>query len=73
MIHIACNLYIISLDIALILAFKIQGRYGLEFVKVEVCFYIVQYLVRWTAQRGAFPPPTDLFIPTPTRLLLEAF
>ena len=38
-------------------------------------FYIAQYPVRWTAQ-GALhilPPLADLFIPTPTRLLREAF
>ena len=36
-------------------------------------FYIAQYPVRWTAQRALhFPPLADLFIPTPTWLLLEA-
>ena len=38
-------------------------------------FYIVQYPVRWNAQSALhfLPFPTDLFIPTPTRLLGEAF
>ena len=38
-------------------------------------FYIAQYPVRWTAQSALhfLPSLTDLFIPTPTRLLLEAF
>ena len=37
-------------------------------------FYIAQYPVRWTAQSALhfLPPLTDLFIPTPTRLLREA-
>ena len=37
-------------------------------------FYIAQY-PRWTAQSALhfLPPLTDLFIPTPTRLLREAF
>ena len=37
-------------------------------------FYIAQYPVRWTAQRALhfLPPLTDMFIPTPTRLLREA-
>ena len=38
-------------------------------------FYIAQYPVRWPAQSALhfFPPLEDLFIPTPTRLLREAF
>ena len=38
-------------------------------------FYIAQYPVRWTAQSALhfLPPLADLFIPTPTRLLREAF
>ena len=38
-------------------------------------FYIAQYPVRWTAQNAShfLPSLTDLFIPTPTRLLREAF
>ena len=38
-------------------------------------FYIAQYPVRWTAQSALhfLPSLTDLFIPTPTRLLREAF
>ena len=38
-------------------------------------FYIAQYPVRWTAQNALhfLLSLTDLFIPTPTRLLLEAF
>ena len=38
-------------------------------------FYIAQYPVRWTGQRALplLPPLADLFIPTPTRLLREAF
>ena len=42
--------------------------------KVKVVFYIAQYPVRWTAQNAShfFPSLTDLFIPTPSRLLREA-
>ena len=38
-------------------------------------FSIAQYPVRWTAQSALhfLPPLADLFIPTPTRLLREAF
>ena len=38
-------------------------------------FYIAQYPVRWTAQSALhfLPSLADLFIPTPTRLLREAF
>ena len=38
-------------------------------------FHIAQYPVRWTAQSALhfLPPLADLFIPTPTRLLREAF
>ena len=38
-------------------------------------FYIAQYPVRWIAQRSLhfLPSLADLFIPTPTRLLREAF
>ena len=38
-------------------------------------FYIAQYPVRWTAQSALhfLPSLADLFIPTPTRLLQEAF
>ena len=38
-------------------------------------FYIAQYPVRWTVQSALHfsPPLADLFIPTPTRLLREAF
>ena len=38
-------------------------------------FYIAQYPVRWTAQSALhfLPPLADLFIPTPTQLLREAF
>ena len=38
-------------------------------------FYIAQYPVRWTAQSALhfLNPLADLFIPTPTRLLREAF
>ena len=38
-------------------------------------FYIAQYPVCWTAQSALhfLPPLADLFIPTPTRLLREAF
>ena len=37
--------------------------------------YIAQYPVRWTAQSAlhVLPSLADLFIPTPTRLLREAF
>ena len=43
--------------------------------KVNVVFYIMQYPVRWTAQSALhfLPSLTDLFIPTPIRLLREAF
>ena len=39
-----------------------------------VCFYIAQYPARWTAQSAShvLPSLADMFIPTPTRLLLEA-
>ena len=45
------------------------------YVKVKGMFlYSAVHPVRWTAQRVyTFPPLADLFIPTPTRLLLEAF
>ena len=38
-------------------------------------FYIAQYPVRWIAQSALhfLPPLADLFIPTQTRLLREAF
>ena len=38
-------------------------------------FYIAQYPVRWTAQSALhfLPPLADLFIPTPIRVLREAF
>ena len=50
----------------------------LNHVKQDWCkgsFYIAQYPVRWTAQSALhfLPPLADLFIPTPTRLLREAF
>ena len=40
----------------------------------NVCLYIAQYLVCWTALKVlyTFPPLADLFIATPTRLLWEA-
>ena len=43
--------------------------------KKKISFYIAQYPVRWTAQSAlhVLPPLADLFIPTPTRLLREAF
>ena len=43
--------------------------------KGKCSFYIAQYPVRWTAQTAlnVLPSLTDLFIPTPTRLLREAF
>ena len=45
--------------------------------KVKVCFCIAQYPVGWTVQSALhlLPPPplADLSIPTPTRLLQEAF
>ena len=40
--------------------------------KVKVCFYTAQYPVRWIAQ-STLRALEDLFIPTPTRLLWEAF
>ena len=41
----------------------------------KVVFYIAQYPVRWTAQSALhfLPRLAHLFIPTPTRLLREAF
>ena len=44
-------------------------------VKGKGSFYIAQNPVRWTAQSALhfLPPLADLFIPTPTRLLQEAF
>ena len=42
--------------------------------QLKVCSYIVQYPVCWTIQSGLhFTPLADLFIPTPTQLLWEAF
>ena len=43
--------------------------------KSKGSFYIAQYPVRWTAQSALhfLPSLTDLFNPTPTRLLREAF
>ena len=43
--------------------------------KKAVFIYIAQYPVRWTAQSALhfLPPLANLFIPTPTRLLREAF
>ena len=45
------------------------------FKKGKGSFYIAQYPVRWTAQSALhfLPPLADQFIPTPTRLLREAF
>ena len=44
-------------------------------IKGKGSFYIAQYPVRWTAQSALhfLPSLADLFIPTPTRLLREAF
>ena len=44
-------------------------------LKGKGSFYIVRYPVRWTAQSAlnTLHLLTDLFIPTPTRLLWEAF
>ena len=39
--------------------------------KVKVCFYVAQYPE--LKELYTFPPLVDLFIPTPTRLFLEAF
>ena len=46
-----------------------------DHIKGEGSFYIAQDPVRWTAQSALhfLPPLADLFIPTPTRLLREAF
>ncbi len=43
--------------------------------KCKGSVYLAQYPVRWTAQSALhfLPPLADLFIPTPTRLLREAF
>ena len=47
---------------------------GNKDTKGKGLFYIARYPVRWTAQRALhFPPLADLFIPTPSRLLLAAF
>ena len=45
------------------------------FKKGKGSFYIAQYPVHWTAQSAlhVLPPLADLFIPTPTRLLRQAF
>ncbi len=53
-----------------IIPIRVKGKKG--------SFYIAQlgqYPVRWTAQSALhfLPPLADLFIPTPTRLLREAF
>ena len=47
----------------------------MKVIKGKGSFYIAQYPVRWTAQSALhfLPPLADLFIPTPTRLLREAF
>ena len=44
-------------------------------VKGKGSLYIAQYPVRWTAQSALhfLPPLADMFIPTPTQLLREAF
>ena len=48
---------------------------GNDDIKKKGSFYIAQYPVRWTAQSALhfLPPLADLFIPTPTWLLREAF
>ena len=55
----------------------LQGltSYSLAMKKVKGSFYIAQYPVCWTAQIALhfLPSLADLFIPTPTRLLREAF
>ena len=54
----------------LILKLKSHGM-GNSIKKGKGSFYIAQYSVRWTAQSAShfLPSLTDLFIPTPTRLL----
>ena len=49
-------------------------RFGTSIV-IKGSVYIAQYAVRWTAQSALhfLPSLADLFIPTPTRLLREAF
>ena len=51
------------------ISFHFKGEKG------KGSFYVAQYTVRWTAQSALhlFPSLKDLFIPTPTRLLLDAF
>ena len=46
-----------------------------DYKKGKCSFYIAQNPVRWTAQSAlrVLPSLNDLFIPTPTRLLREAF
>ena len=52
-----------------------EAQIALLHNKKKGSFYIAQYPVRWTAQSAVhfLPPLADLFIPTPTRLLREAF
>ena len=51
---------------------KEQGMTRME--KGKVCFYTAQYPVRWPTQSALhFTPLVDLFIPTPTQFLWEAF
>ena len=53
-------------------AFNIPSRI---YRQCKGSFYIAQYPVRWTAQSALhfLPSLADMFIPTPTRLLREAF
>ena len=54
---------------------NVQLRQHLKGKKGKGSFYIAQYPVRWTAQSAVhfLPSLADLFIPTPTRFLREAF
>ena len=47
----------------------------MRYKKMKGSFYIAQYPLCWTAQNALYflPSQTDLSIPTPTRLLREAF
>ena len=64
--HIATAIAILMCHLSLTYYIKKRSRYF---------FYIAQYPVRWTAQSALhfLPSLADLLIPTPTRLLREAF
>ena len=65
--HLCCS----SLYITIVVLHRV---YNIP-LKGKRSFYMAQYPVSWTAQSALhfLPSLTDLFIPTPTRLLREAF